>query len=134
MIGVLLTLALVAGTPEGAQQPDPKLVKRGEKLFQIKACVGCHTLTTQRLVGPGLANLFEELKKNGKDEAWLREYLKDPPAMAQKDPYVKKMVETYKTIMPNLGLKDEEIDALIAFLKVATQPQEEQKETGEGKP
>ncbi len=132
-MAALFALTLLMSPPEKAQEePSPKLVKRGEMLFQIKACVGCHTLTDQKLVGPGLQGLFETLKEHGKDEAWLREYLKDPPAMAQKDPYVQELIKTYKTVMPNLGLKDEEIDALIAFLKVATRPKEEAK-SGEGK-
>ncbi len=115
-------LWFVATSGFAKENGEDALIKQGEALFQSKGCVACHTLTDQRLVGPGLRGVFDRLEKAGKDETWLATYLKNPPAMVEKDPYLQKLHQIYQVVMPNLGLKENEIQALIAYLKVATQP------------
>jgi cytochrome c oxidase subunit 2 len=88
--------------------------QRGEKLFSAKTCNACHSLDGSKLVGPSLKGL---VGKNGKladgnsytaDEAYIAESIKNPAA---------KVVEGFPPAMPQLGLKDEEISDLIAYLE-----------------
>ncbi|EAR23354.1 c-type cytochrome [Nitrococcus mobilis] len=83
----------------------------GATLFKQK-CAACHTIGQGDRVGPDLKGITKE-----RDEAWLKEWLKDPAAMiASGDPVAKKVSEKYPMTMPNLGLSDQQIDDLIAYM------------------
>jgi cytochrome c oxidase subunit 2 len=85
----------------------------GEKLFQAKGCVGCHSLTAvnapKGMIGPNLANVGARSyigagSFKNTDETLAR-WIQNPQAM-------KKGV-----LMPNLGVKPEEAKSLVAFLR-----------------
>lgn len=138
-----MRLRVVASPPDEFQQwaeaqaqpvqvdtSDPQ-VARGAELFATKACVSCHTIrgyevavggetfTAEATVGPDLTYfsdrdwfagaIFENTDEN------LRQWLADPPAM-------KPMQPGEVAGMPDLGLTDDEIDALVAFLRTLRTP------------
>ena len=74
--------------------------------------MSCHTIGGGKLVGPDLKGVTERRK-----EDWLRKWLKNPDAMLQTDPIAKEMLKQYLVPMPNQGLTDADIDALIAHFK-----------------
>ncbi|MDQ3946552.1 MAG: c-type cytochrome, partial [Actinomycetota bacterium] len=90
----------------------------GAELFVFKGCTGCHTVAglqgANGRVGPDLTHfasrdwfagaIFETNEKN------LRLWLRDPPGQ-------KPMVPDNGQGMPNLGLTEEEITSLIAYLE-----------------
>ncbi|MGK7345202.1 MAG: c-type cytochrome [Candidatus Nitrospinota bacterium M3_3B_026] len=92
----------------------------GEKLFNGDGrCKTCHRTSDKKKVGPGLKGVVE---RAGED--WLRDWLKDPPAVWNGDnPYTldlkKKMKKeskpkpTHKT----RKLTDQEVGDLIDFFK-----------------
>ncbi|HWN00294.1 MAG TPA: cytochrome c oxidase subunit II, partial [Streptosporangiaceae bacterium] len=96
-----------AGAP-----PDPAYAA-GEKLFQAKGCVGCHSLTAvnapKGMIGPNLANVgarsyigagsFKNTDEN------LARWIQNPQALKQ------------GVLMPNLGVTPEEAKSLVAFLR-----------------
>lgn len=91
-------------------------VQIGEKVFKSR-CTSCHTETTTRLVGPGLAGLFgreEALEGGGKvmvDENYLRESILNPQA---------KIVAGYQGVImtPFQGqLSEEELTGVIEYIK-----------------
>ncbi|HEX6596605.1 MAG TPA: cytochrome c oxidase subunit II [Acidimicrobiales bacterium] len=90
------------GTSEAAQ---------GLALFTSKGCAGCHTVQgiSQGSVGPNLTHLYSRETFAGSmfelNTANLRRWLKDPPA------------EKPGSKMPNLGLTDDEIAQLIAYME-----------------
>jgi cytochrome c2 len=110
VIGIVTLLALVQQPAETAvAQNAPQamsLVEQGEALFVAKGCVMCHlnakspTLQAPH-IGPDLTSY------QGNPE-FLRGWLADPAAMKK------------GTQMPDLQLRDEEIEALIAFLTAET--------------
>lgn len=104
------------------------ILKTGEKLFKKGTCSSCHNLTDKKKIGPGLLGLFERLEKNKKDEKWLKEFLKNPSKMIEKDEYAKNLFKKYKMKMPKTRLEDEEIDILIQYLKEATKIENEESE------
>jgi mono/diheme cytochrome c family protein len=85
--------------------PTADLVQAGSQVFQ-QNCAGCHNLTAERKVGPGLAGLFSlSSLPNGNpfNEANLEDWIR-----------------TGGRGMPGFSLPDDQMAALIAFLKDAT--------------
>lgn len=88
----------------------------GGQLFQTKACITCHSIDGTANTGPTMKGIFtrREQMKDGSavtvDENYLRESILEPQA---------KIVQGYAPVMPTYQgvLKNEEIDALIAYLK-----------------
>jgi mono/diheme cytochrome c family protein len=87
--------------------------KKGESLFKLKACAGCHSLDGSRLVGPSMKGLFGRTEKTDKgdvvvDDAYLVESIKAPAA---------RIVADYPPAMPVIPLTDDEVASLIAYIK-----------------
>jgi cytochrome c oxidase subunit II len=90
----------------------------GEELFITKGCGGCHAVEglegAEGQVGPDLTHLYSRSWFAGAsfelNDRNLRRWLRDPPAM-------KPMVPENNQGMPNLGLNEDEITKLIAYLE-----------------
>jgi cytochrome c oxidase subunit 2 len=95
-----------------AAASDP--LARGRALAQSKACVGCHTVDGSTGVGPTWKGLFgkqENLEGGGTvqvDEAFLREFIRNPQS---------RDIKGFPNVMPPIPLTDEELDALVAYIK-----------------
>ena len=92
--------------------PDPAYAA-GEKLFQAKGCVGCHSLNAvnapKGMIGPNLANIGARSyigagSFKNTDETLAR-WIQNPQAMK------------VGVLMPNLGVTAEEAKSLVAFLR-----------------
>lgn len=118
-----MRLLVVAESPEDfddwvsrqrlpADSPADALAGEGENLFLSGACAGCHTIngtSAQGKVGPDLTHvagrsvfagaMFDLNSEN------LAKWLRDPPGVKP------------GSRMPNLGLSEGEIEALIAYLE-----------------
>jgi cytochrome c oxidase subunit II len=98
---------LEQGAAEGS------LASTGEKLFHQYGCSNCHRLDTQGRC-PNLRGIYNRpVEINGgkivmADESYLRESILQPMA---------KIVYGYQPIMPTFQLKEEEVIALIAYIK-----------------
>jgi mono/diheme cytochrome c family protein len=93
-------------------QPDAAMAKRGASLFNSRGCVGCHTVGKGKRAGPDLAGITER-----RDLAWLRRWLKNPTVMFETDSLAKALLAQYNnTRMPNLRLKDDEVEALLHYV------------------
>lgn len=84
----------------------------GETLFAQK-CVVCHTVGGGNLVGPDLAGVVDR-----RDPAWLTQWIAQPDkVLASGDPIATQLLAEFNNIpMPNLGLTEAEVSALIAYL------------------
>lgn len=91
-------------------------IERGRTLFYAKGCVGCHRKAGEQNsvpVGPdltGLADRAAERKPGMSAEAYVRESIRTPGA------FIAPGFSTATLAMPDLGLSDDEIDAVTAFL------------------
>ncbi len=84
----------------------------GQASFEQK-CAGCHMLSADRLVGPGLAGVTAR-----RDRAWIKRFIMQPDQMiASGDSTAAALLDEYMIVMPNLAITDDEADALIAFLR-----------------
>lgn len=114
---------VAAQTPTCAIQPDAALAKRGQSLFTNRGCIGCHSIGQGKRSGPDLAGVTQS-----RDLAWLRRWMKDPTPMFETDSLAKALLAQYNnTKMPNLRLKDDEVEALLHYIA-----QESQKAGGSG--
>ena len=108
------TLAAASATPAAGTLSQLDL---GKALAQNKGCVACHSLDGSAGVGPTWKGLFgkTETLLDGStvliDEAALKIDIRDPLA---------RVVKGYSPIMPKPDLKDDELDALVAYIKAQT--------------
>ncbi len=93
--------------------PLTAAAERGRSLFLAKGCNGCHTLSGLPgtiEVGPDLTGLPARAptRKPGLSaDAYVRESIAAPQAF---------IVPGFEVMMPQLGLRPDEIDAVVAFL------------------
>ena len=92
-----------AATTEGG---PADLVQAGSDLFE-QNCSGCHNLTTEAKIGPGLAGLFN-----------LDQLPNGNPVNEES---VKSWIVSGSGRMPGIPLTEEQLTAVVAFLKEATQ-------------
>lgn len=101
-----------SGATETLVAPSAGNTEEGKVLFVTKACSGCHTVEempeAQGKVGPDLTHQAGGTQIAGllpRSDENMRKWLANPPAVKP------------TTLMPNQNLTDDEIDALIAFLR-----------------
>jgi mono/diheme cytochrome c family protein len=111
---IALSLVFPSGTlgDEGKPGEGKELHEKGKDLFQSKGCVACHTIGKGKLTGPDLKGVTER-----RDQEWIAKWLKDPDTMILTDPTAKELLKEFFVPMPNQGLTDEDIQALISYLK-----------------
>lgn len=124
-VGLLTTcLLMVGGAESRAQAPrrpvaatsraistDPKLVVRGERLFENQ-CSPCHNFR-QKGIGPSLGQATTESSPD-----WLRAFIRNAPGqIARRDPRALRLYEEYKQAMPAFPhLTATDVEALLAYL------------------
>ena len=99
-----VTLLPLSVVEPGTTPPAVLGSARGEALFVAKGCVTCHL--HRDVEGSGRVAVGPELTGRRWPAEYLQRFLKDPSIGPQYG----------NTRMPNLGLKDAEVTALIAFL------------------
>jgi len=113
-------IVIVKGAvPPGPPAPAPGggapvAAQLGEQLFESKGCPGCHTVDGTAGVGPTMKGLYDretEMEDGARikqDESHIAEEIREPG---------KHVVKGFPPIMPQLPLTDEEVNALVQYLK-----------------
>lgn len=93
---------------------DLQLARGGKRIYRAKACHACHNITGKKLVmGGDLKDITKE-----RDLEWLFKFIKDPNTMLKTDGLAKQLLREFNNIpMPQQGLTDEEVIAIIEYLK-----------------
>ena len=106
-LGVLMIVVWLGPIKHG------KAAETGQQIFQ-SLCAACHTIGKGKLVGPDLAGVTAR-----REESWLKRQIKDPESLiAEKDPIAMQLLqEADNMAMVSLELSDEEVVAVIAYLK-----------------
>jgi mono/diheme cytochrome c family protein len=100
------TLMPIRAIAAGAAAPAPRAAAdRGRRLFVAKGCITCHT---HRQVQPALVDVGPELSQRRFEADYLSRFLADPARELARRNSGKEM--------PNLHLKAQEIELLVAFL------------------
>ncbi len=107
---------LVVGVATGAIAAPPAQTETdGEAIFKEK-CIACHTIGAGKLVGPDLDGVTTR-----RDKQWLTDWILAPDKMlAANDPTATALLQEYNNVpMPNYGLTDAQVAALITYLESA---------------
>ncbi len=95
----------------------PALADPGRKLLGSKGCLGCHSLDGSPKVGPTFKGLFarkETVSTDGRervimvDEPYVIRSIREPGA---------DIVKGYPPVMPRISLTDDELKAIVAYLR-----------------
>ncbi len=110
-LGVLMSVIWLGPIQHG------KAAEAGQEIFQ-DLCAACHTIGKGKLVGPDLAGVTAR-----REESWLHRQIKEPDALiAENDPIAMQLLQEADDVeMPPLDLSDEEVVAVIAYLKSTEQ-------------
>ena len=106
-------------SPEGKWGRSPVMsvhaqTPSGQSIFEQK-CKSCHTIGQGVLVGPDLQGVTTR-----REESWLRVQIKSPSVhRAQNDPISMGNLAKFGIPMPYLGLTEQQVEAVIAYLKNA---------------
>ena len=102
------------GTSSAASQASADTIDKGRRLAKAKACLTCHSIDGREMLGPTWQRLFgSAVRIEGAgtvevDDAYLRQSITDPGSM---------IVEGFDDIMTVVPLKEDEVDAVIAYIK-----------------
>jgi len=104
--------AWVAAQKAGPVEPEPgSLAARGKQEYSTGQCIACHTVTgvSGGTIGPNLTHVGSRTMIAGaiypNDSEHLGRWLANPPAMKA------------GSLMPNQGLTNEQVTALVAYLQ-----------------
>lgn len=106
LLAIAFTFLLISGSGAMAQP-------NGEKLFKDN-CTQCHSAGTNKVIGPGLHGVDEK-----HSEEWLHKWIKNSQALVKAgDAEAVKVFNEYgKVVMPGQNLNDEEIKAVLGYIK-----------------
>jgi protein SCO1 len=96
----------------GSTDGTPLKFHAGQYLF-AKQCAACHTIGQGDKIGPDLKYVTR-----AQDRDWLERYIREPDKVREGgDPTAVALAKRYKVMMPNLSLGDQDIAALLDYLK-----------------
>lgn len=105
------------GVAPAAAKGAQTAAEKGRELYQTKGCSVCHSIDGSKLIGPSFKGLFgsrQRVVTNGKerditvDEAYIIKSEREPNA---------DVVVGFQPLMPPSPMSDEEIRAMIEFIK-----------------
>ena len=97
---------------EAAGEMTPE--ELGASLYASKGCIGCHSLDGAAIIGPSFKGLYgktETLVDESTvvvDDSYIKESIQAPQA---------KLVKGFPTPMTDMGVSDDEVAALTAYIK-----------------
>ena len=105
-----------ATRPNYADAAALNVKDKGQYIFATH-CAACHSIGYGDRIGPDLLGVT-----NVRERGWLAHFITEPDkAIADGDPVAVALFEKYKQVrMPNLRLADEDVNALINFLRAQT--------------
>lgn len=108
-----VTALVLASIWAAASTATAQTSREGESVFRTK-CVACHTVGGGNLVGPDLRGVTTR-----RDRAWLARWIAAPDRMlAAGDSLATGMLREFNNVpMPNLGLTDADVTAVIGYLE-----------------
>lgn len=109
---LFLGVGIVLFIPLFLFMPQVEAVEEGKTLFEQK-CVACHTIGGGKKVGPDLKGVTER-----RDISWLKGFIQSPSSYFKKnDVTATQLLKEFSIPMPDLGLQENQVDAVISYLK-----------------
>lgn len=98
--------------PDVQYSSAPADIDKGKQLFAAKGCNACHKLGEGKLVGPDLKGVTAR-----RDKQWIAKMIMRPDLMVKEDPVAKELFKVHLTPMPNQGVTEAELPAIMSYLK-----------------
>jgi protein SCO1 len=117
--------------PAAGMAHDPekyRLDRQTGQALYLKACSTCHSIGGGDLVGPDLKDVGKR-----REREWLTRFLMTPEKLrTEKDPLALEIAGKYPgVIMPNLGLKENDVADLLAYIEARSLAQDAQAPGGQ---
>ncbi len=119
-VALLVAAACTSDAPDKAtvKKPDETITTPhpGKVVFEDNGCSTCHSTGTNRVVGPGLAGIWERARARGTGqsaEEYVRTSIIDPSAFVVEDFPDNVMPSTFGT-----SISDSDLQDLIAYLSI----------------
>ncbi|MFZ1666252.1 MAG: cytochrome c [Flavobacteriales bacterium] len=90
---------------------DQGMVAKGKEIYDVK-CQACHSLGTNRVVGPGWKGVAEQRKPE-----WILNMIVHTDAMLESDEAAQAMLEECLVRMPNQNLSKDEAREVLEFMR-----------------
>ncbi len=90
---------------------DQGRATKGKEIYEVK-CQACHSLGTNRVVGPGWKGMLDQRKP-----AWIMNMIVHTDAMLETDPEAQAMLEECLVRMPNQNLSVDEARDVLEFIR-----------------
>lgn len=97
---------------EPTEPVDEDLAEEGERAFQARGCVACHTVGGGRLVGPDLAGVTGR-----RTFEWYYHMVTNPDSMLRDDLTARRLLAEYMTPMLDQNATPEEVRAMWEYLR-----------------
>src|SRR5258706_7244145 len=107
VLGTACTAFLFTAGVANAQAADAQ-VKRGETLWQVRGCAGCHGIG-RKTIAPDLMGVTQR-----RSVEWLHSWLKDTDQMLASDSTAINLMKQYSgQRMPNQKISEADTDAIL---------------------
>jgi mono/diheme cytochrome c family protein len=90
---------------------DQGMVAKGKEIYDVK-CQACHSLGTNRVVGPGWKGVVEQRKPE-----WIMNMIVHTDAMLESDAEAQALLEECLVRMPNQNLSKEDARNVLEFMR-----------------
>ena len=90
---------------------DQGMVAKGKEIYDVK-CQACHSLGTNRVVGPGWKGVVEHRKPE-----WIMNMITNVDIMLETDEEAQKLLEQCLVRMPNQNLSQDEARQTLEFMR-----------------
>ena len=112
-----LTITLLAVFLSVISQFQAQAQANGEALFKAN-CTSCHVVGDNKVVGPGLKNIHQR-----RSEEWLLKWIKNSSELIKSGDAdaIKVFEENNKIPMPSFGMKEDELKAIVAYMKAESE-------------
>lgn len=119
LVGLLLVTLVFFGSVYLVYAAPPRQSpEEGQQIFQ-QQCAACHTIGQGDTVGPDLENVTQR-----RDIDWVKNFIAHPGQVIQSgDPIATQLLKQYGVPMPDLGLTDVQVEALVAYLQAQASPE-----------
>ena len=90
---------------------DQGMVTKGKEIYDVK-CQACHSLGTNRVVGPGWQGVVEQRKPE-----WIMNMILHTDAMLESDEQAQALLEECLVRMPNQNLDKDDARNVLEFMR-----------------
>lgn len=111
-LAVAVIVTAYSAAPAIADVAKSPLADEGRRIFE-SLCIACHTIGRGVLIGPDLQGVTDR-----REASWMRAHIQSPSLHRERnDPVALALLQQFRVPMPDLGLTERQVEAVVAHLK-----------------